>query len=304
MLYKGKRDGYYLYELTETDLIWQTQGRNNYHLGNVLLFKDKKHIELGKELMKADDLETALDYLENGPGVLSTTAEEHKGLIADLKKQLAQTEANLGQRDELLHDLSDDLESQRYSNQVLIAQLENLREQISIEQITRDEVLGDLEVASAETYRKDVELQKAIDAKTQLEQELAERICELLELDSANTELQKRLQNQKAEETSSVLMNEEPQSIDPQQAKDPGFATQVYTMSSGKQIQIYHEFPKARNKRWRSGTAVFSGLTRVLIFVILGVFIFLAGSTVATAELNGISLGEALDLTLSALLPW
>ncbi len=42
MLYKGKHEGYYLYELTDTDLVWEEQPCDHYHVGNVLLFGIKQ----------------------------------------------------------------------------------------------------------------------------------------------------------------------------------------------------------------------------------------------------------------------
>ncbi|MDR2035733.1 MAG: hypothetical protein LBP91_03560 [Coriobacteriales bacterium] len=291
MLYKGKHVGYYLYELTEPDLIWGDVPPHRYKVGNVLLFANKKDVALGAELVKADDLPTALTYLESNFEV-SCEADSANSLDS-LELQLAETKTNIAKRDELLRELSSDLESQRYSNQLLIAQLENLREQISIEQLTRNEVMGDLEVVSAETFRKDQELQNAIEAKTKLEQELAERICELLELDSANTELQKRLK-----ESSPAI--DAPKSGAGEPAASVG---QVYTLPSGKQIQVYHEFPASKGHRRARGFAALAGLLRVLGLVVIGVLIFIAGSVLATAKLNGLSPGEALDLTLKALLP-
>ncbi len=304
MLYKGKRDGYYLYELTDTDLIWEEQDQDRYLIGNVLLFANKNDIALGRESIKADDLATALDYLKGDVEFLEETGGPQQEIIASLKSQLAESEAKTFWLDGLLHDLTADLESQRYSNQMLIAQLESLREQISIEQLSRNEVMGDLELASAETYRMDKELQEAIDAKSQLEQELAERICELLELDSANHELQNRLHKQGFEDAE-VVMHKPDDAHLPLRSKTRSYApeAQVFTTSTGKLIQVYHEFPVSKNKVRRRGISAIQGFVRVVGLIALGILIFIAGSVLATARLNGLSLGEALDLTLKTLLP-
>ena len=84
--------------------------------------------------------------------------------------------------------------------------------------------------------------------------------------------------------------------------RSAGFG-QVYTMPTGKQIHVYHEFPATRSKGRKRGASALQGFFRVVVLVILGAFVFLAGSTFATAQINGISIGEALDATLEALLP-
>lgn len=362
MLYKGKRDGYYLYELTDTDLIWEEEDQGHYCVGNVLLFANKKNIALGLESVKADDMATAIKYLEGDVRLIESTDGSLQDDKASLADQLAKSEAKIQWLDGLLHDLTEDLESQRYSNELLIAQMQSLREQISIERISRDEIIGDLEIASAETYRIDKELQKTIDAKTRLEQELAERICELLELDSANLELQKRLESQRLEvleaaapETGPAHEAEsgvgppfatesassptsapaaefapaaEPE-LEPGSNSEPGLRTasgsepkslgsalslhprkaqskpeaQVFATSTGKLIQVYHEFPDHRNKARRCGVSALQGIGRTLGLLLLTAVVFLFGSIAATAHLNGLSLGEALDMTLKALLP-
>lgn len=296
MLYKGKRDGIYFYELTESDLIWDEPKHKHYRVGNVLLFTDKKQIALGLEQVKADDLATAYDYLDGNIHESHSSGPYSPEAFALLKEQLERSEAHLQQRDDLLRDLSADLESQRNSNQVLIAQLEHMREQISIEKISRDEVIDDLEVASAETFRKDQELQETLEAKTQLEQELAARICELLELDSANSDLQKRLQEQVMPE------NQAPSpSVNSSEGSMP--TAQILTSTSGKQIHVYHEFPSSKAGIPRRAGSSLGGLLRVIGFILLALLIFVLGSVVATAALNDISLGEALDTTLSILSP-
>jgi len=318
MIYKGKHVGYYLYELTETDLMWEDCPRNNYQVGNILLFRNKRDIALGSEHVKADDLPTALAYLDAGLEFANPTIHSSPEKLALLNQQLAEAQTSIDKRDDLLRDLAADLESQRYSNKMLIAQLESLREQISIEQLSRNEVLGDLEIVSAETYRKEQELQRAIDAKTQLEQELAARICELLELDSANAELQKRL-SQHNFATASVPVTDSSRPGGTSQeiqttavgsalsTQDDceliGSIGQVYTMPTGKQIHVYHEFPLSRSRRRKRGVSALKGLIRVLGLAILGALLFLAGSVLATARLNDLSLGEALDTTLKALIP-
>ena len=301
MLYKGKRNGYYLYELTETDLIWEECDQELYHVGDVLLFASKKDIALGLELVKADDLPTALDYLEGAVEYTEAPSTASLGATDQLRAQLTQSETKSAWLEGLLHELTADLESQRYSNQMLIAQMENLREQLNIEQVSRSEVIDDLESMSAETFKKDKELQEVIDAKILLEQELAARICELLELDAANADLQKRLESQVFEEMPPVV--EDASDTHASAIKLGVSDAQVLTSPSGKQILINHEFPRPEGRARRRGFFAFGGLARVALLVVLGVVVFLAGSVIATAELNDLSLGESLDITLKTFLP-
>lgn len=329
MLYKGKHAGYYLYELTQTDLMWEESPQNHYCVGNVLLFANKKNISLGSELVKADDLTTALDYLEGDVEYVEEASSPHMEVLSALRKQLSQSEAKVLWLDGLLHDLTADLDSQIYSNKMLIAQLESLREQVSIEKLSRDEVIEDLEFASAETYRKDQELQEAIDAKSLLEQELAARICELLELDSAHLDLQKRLEERSfdqkeflddtCEETNMLgdSLNKLGSSVaDPtgkgtvgsaqankKRSKTHSQDAQVFTTPSGKQIHVYHEFPVNKSKKPQRGISAVQGALRVVGYIVLGLVIFVAGSVLATAQFNELSLGEALDMTLKTIVP-
>lgn len=302
MLFKGKRGGYYLYELTPSDLAWEDADTTHYQKGNILLFSDKKQIALGAEAARADDLSSAYDYLEGKVCEHAVTSLHEGEAIALLEKQLTHSKASLKRRDDLLGELTADLESQRNSNQVLIAQLEALREQVHIEKISKEEVLGDLEFASAETYRKDQELQAAIDAKAQLEQELAARICELLELDSANTDLQKKLQQQATEEAS--LQQHAPKeslTSTPPQPPDNRQSIQVLTTATGKQVHVYHEFPKSGRQGFSKRMLSMRGLLRSFGLILIAVVILVVGSVFATAHLNGISPGEALDATLKTL---
>ncbi|MCL2529230.1 MAG: hypothetical protein FWE41_02735 [Coriobacteriia bacterium] len=318
MLYIGKHDSFYLYELTDTDLMWENALLNNYAVGNILFFGNKKDICLGLELAKADDLTTALAYLDKGLEQANLTYQVTPESFATLYRELTDTQTNLNRRDDLLCELTIDLESQRASNHMLLAQLEAMREQVSIEKLTRDEVLGDLQTASAETFRKDEELQKAIDAKIHLEQELAARICELLELDSANAELKKRLDGRSFDD---LPLATEPSlqaaisgahaaspSLDKTQALPLPFDSkqsiaQVYTMPSGKQIHIYHDFPLNQRRGKKRASATLKSFLRVGVLLFFGLLLFLGGSAVATAYLNNISIGEGLDVTLKTLLP-
>jgi len=298
--------------------LWDNTPHNNYFVGNILFFGNKKDISLGLELAKADDLSTALAYLDRGLEQANLTYQVTPESYASLSRELCDTQANLDKRDGLLRDLTIDLESQRASNQMLLMQLETMREQVSIEKITRNEVMGDLQMASAETYRKDKELEKAMDAKMHLEQELAARICELLEMDSANAELQKRLEEhgfddlplKRASSFASVdaLLSEKSLPLEKPQPKfaqhDIGHSVaQVYTMPGGKQIQIYHDFPLNKKRGNKPAAAALKGFLRVGVLLVLGVLLFLGGSAVATAHLNDISIGEGLDVALTSLLP-
>ena len=368
MLYKGKRDGFFLYELTEADLIWEQQGQSRYEVGNVLLFTNKKDISLGSESVKADDLVTALDYLGGNVEFMEPKTGPELDTVS-LEERLAESEAKVEWLDNLLRDVSADLSSQRDSNQILIAQLEGLHEQVNIEKLSKREVIGDLEVASAETYRIDRELQEAIDAKTLLEQELAESICKLMELDSANSDLQQRLVERTYEspvaqdgavsdaprvlppaegaaafpveldatafpeiaaatnlerassstregDTTALKEGADSTTRDSTAASTPEGATastreaatpngfQVFTSSAGKQIHVYHEFPLSKSRSRQRGVAVFQGLARVIGLAVVGLLVFIAGSVIATAALNDITFGEALDTILKTVLPW
>lgn len=314
MVYRGKREGFYLYEVTESDLILETQDQAQYHVGNVVLFSDKNDISLGRESAKADDFATALEYLSEKSDISATPLAYESEYLASLKRQLQQSEADVRKRDELLYDVTSQLDSQRYSNQMLIAQIANLREQMSIEQITRDEVISDLEVASAETFRMDQELQETLEAKMQLEQELAARICDLLELDSEKEELQKRLSengsdeaavqaSEDAEHKSDKPNIQENNTLDTSSATGRIRDTEVITLPSGKQIQINHEFPAAKPAKQQSAARIVLGAARVLVLIIIALVVFVAGSVVATAHFNNLSFGEALDVILKNFLP-
>lgn|GEM_PF-1820784 len=318
VLYKGKYNGCYLYELTDTDLLWDDTGYKRYQVGNIILFNSKRSVALGAELGKADDLATALAYLDVDPEHASLAQSAGQEPFAELQRQLIETRSIIDNRDGLLRELVADLDSQRNSNKVLIAQLESLREQISIERVSRNEVMDDLEVVSAETLRKDMQLQDAIDAKARLEQELAARICDLLELDSANSDLQKRLEQGAGVDSAASTFHGQPVEVSRTEISDITSANidsssvqlqlqssygHVYTMPSGKQVHLYHEFPQSKGSLLKRLPLLLRGLVRVLGLVIIGLGLFFIGSILATAMLNDLSLGESLDYTLRAVLP-
>jgi len=345
MLYLGRHNSLYLYELTTTDLMWEDTPHNSYFIGNVLFYGNKKDVSLGLELAKADDLTTAHLYLESGLSKASLTERITRESYAALSIDLADAKAELSSRDTLLDELTTDLEAQRLNNQLLLTQLENMHEQVSIEKITRNEVLGDLQMASAETFRIDRELQKAMDAKDTLEQELAARICELIEMNNFNAELQKRLEEHHrsaalresktseeaaggataAAETADVDLPEAdaPSNVASSNASADALAgalakaqtkvsehdrspaiAQVYTMPDGKELQIYHDFPLSQGRVKKRGVAVFKGVLRGAVLVIVAIVMQIAGSAIATAFLNNVSIGEGLDITFKSFFPF
>ncbi|MDR2672841.1 MAG: hypothetical protein LBC35_06100 [Coriobacteriales bacterium] len=321
MLSRGRKEGVYLYEITEQDLVLTDDNTTRYVAGNIVFFTSKKNATLGNEIAKADDLAAAEEYLKNSAELLV----EH---LRRLEQRLAQQTESLHERDKLMRDLTDDLESQRYSNQVLIAQLRQLKEQVSIERMSREEIVDDLEQASAETYSKELELNRVIEAKLGLEQELAAMITDLVELNAQNDDLKRRLDEpfngtnvplaaavpHKAAVTSTegqqgrttqIITTEDIQSgtthlRDHAESIRVSF-DEVLTMASGKQIHIYHDFPVLHNERGRRSFDLPQNVLRFAAVVLVGLAVVLVASVFATAQFNNLSLGEALDVILKSL---
>jgi hypothetical protein len=72
-------------------------------------------------------------------------------------------------------------------------------------------------------------------------------------------------------------------------------------MASGKQIHIYHEFPRAPKRSLPTRLKLTVGsAVRILIIIVFAALILLATSIFATAQVNDISYGDALDLFLES----
>jgi hypothetical protein len=75
----------------------------------------------------------------------------------------------------------------------------------------------------------------------------------------------------------------------------------VLTVTSGKQIHIYHDFPtlaKGGSGWWNT---LGSNGIRIVVLIIVILAIALSASVIATARINEVSLGESLDLVLKSL---
>ena len=295
-----------------------------YSVGNVLMFADKRMIGLGHELIRADDLQAAKEYLDQKGRQEIQTERDYEQQLAALNSQVVQQEAGLAeltlqisQRDELLRDLSETLTSQKLDNELLHAQLLKTREQISVGELKHDELVGDLRIASSETQIIETTLERVMEEKYLLEQELAERITDMVELNLQNDDLRKQLKGPGLSTTTQAAQQdrsaENPQQATPahqqatpQQATPahewaaPQQDTRTLTMASGKQIHILHEFPAAPKVSLLSHMGHF-GFTLLRIIAILAVAVLILGtaSVIATAQVNGITFGSALDLILS-----
>jgi DNA repair exonuclease SbcCD ATPase subunit len=307
MLSRGRKNDLFLYEVTDQDLVLASSDDQHYAAGNILMFTSRKDIKLGHEIAKADDLATANEYLQNGTELLMRRLRQQE-------ERLSQQAASISSRDTLLHELADDLESQKYSNQLLIAQMEQLREQINIVMLSREEAIDDLEQVSAETHSRELELTRAIEDKLSLEQELAAMITDLVELNAQNDDLKRRLDNSAVPLSAKdadplygqyALQNQANQAKDGKTAAAGADFDETLTLSSGKRIHIYHDFPTLQKSPGMSLRNFAGGVLRGLAIAVACALVLLFVSVLATANLNGLSLGAALDLIVRSLgLPW
>jgi len=362
MINRGRHNHLHLYEVTKQDLLIPTEKAAGYHPGNVLIFADKKAVDLGNELARADDMATAREYLANS----ETLLYEH---IQVLESQIKDYTTRIEQRDGLLRDISDDLRYERDTAAFLQKQLDEAQYQLEIEALSKHELVGDLQHVSAETHTVEIALEKTVNEKIRLEQELASHLADLVELNLQNDDLKRQLSSVTGSLASSPPGSSPPGSsppgssppgssppvssppgssppvssppassppassspitnasapaspaLDPTAVQTPLFVPEhqdgsmrqttegfgepqedgrVLTVSSGKQIHIYHEFsvPPARSKR-AMASMVLRTILRVIGVVLVVAALSVILSVVATAQLNDVSFGEALDLLI------
>ena len=317
MINRGRYNNLHLYEVTEQDLLIPTETAAHYKAGNVLVFADKKSVDLGQEIAKADDIAAAWEYLENGEALLYERVKLLESQNQDLSTRIEQ-------RDELLRDMSDDLRYERDMSILLNKQLDEVRYQLEIEALSRDELVGDLQQVSADTHTVEAILERTLTEKAKLEQELAARIADLVDLNFQNDDLRLQLGHSFPEaiheKELEVPSTQEPQqqispSSSPQDSHTPHYeqteappdaqktlpdSGQILTVSSGKQVHVYHEFPPPPKRTARTTTSLVSRtILRIVIILLIVVLLFLGLSVVATAVSNDVSMGEALDLLLN-----
>ncbi|MDR2956861.1 MAG: hypothetical protein LBU61_01585, partial [Coriobacteriales bacterium] len=224
-----------------------------------------------------------------------------------------------------LSELNDRLRLQKDENELLQLLLDQTQTQVALNAASQDELIEDLKQASANTMVIEGSLEKIMEEKFQLEQELAEKITELMESSMANDDLRRQLDGKQESEigqqdsfapptgqpvTTAVSQPVMP-TIDPAllpttcQPNLPVSATepatnQVLTMSSGKQIYVYHEFPALARRSPTDRIKSFSwSFVKTCTLLAAAVLLTLVGSVFATSLNNGISYGEALDLILT-----
>jgi hypothetical protein len=357
MIGRGRHNDIYLYEVTKQDLLFDDELAASYQAGNVLMFADKRTVALGAEFARAEDLAAAREYLTQREHNDNTPAQEslqpdqqpnHESPAmpsASVSQALLHEESlrefaeKIEQRDELLRDLAETLKTQRRDNELLHEQLEQARAQLAVDEIRHNELVGDLQHVSEETYTIENTLEKVIDEKFMLEQELAERITELVELSLQNDDLRRQLIES---DRSSVRADGSPTGTTPMDGASPGNASvnggpmsgvsrgptesawsgeplpldgartdsgfspeqdsRVLTMASGKKIHILHEFPAAPRPTPVARVArSLVSVFRIVAIALFAVLLLATASIVTTAQVNGITYGSALDLVLRSL---
>jgi hypothetical protein len=338
----GRYDGVYLYEVTEQDLLLGIEGATTYHVGNVLMFADKRKVDLGNEFACAEDIAAAKEYLsherqQSGQAESAPESDRTESELAALTSRITTQDENvriltekIEQRDELLRDLSESLKAQKQDNELLHAQLERARTQLAVDEIKQSELVDDLQHVSAETHTIESTLERVMDEKFRLEQELAERITDLVELNLQNDELRKQLLEpagasafmaaaepgmSKPEATTSAARASEARASaampgtevttgDPSDTNNaaPDQDVRVLTMASGKRIHVLHEFPTAPKPTFATRTQrAFILAARVVAIMLFAILLLGVASVFATAQVNGISYGMALDLIVDSI---
>jgi regulator of replication initiation timing len=328
MIGRGRLNDIFLFEVTEQDLMDCEPFPDRYRAGNVLLFDSLSGIRIGTELAMADDLDCAYEFigsqfsqsqsagelealsaalvvqavLEKPENPENLTAMENPksattsevDLSGELSDEIDKLKLRIEQRDGLLSDLSSRLRLQKDENELLQLLLDQTQTQIAMEVASRDELMEDLQRVSADTKMIEDNLERVMEEKFRLEQELAERITELLEFSMENDGLRHQVANMKSQPEA-------------QPAPAPTVSSQVdqvLTMSSGKQIHIFHEFPSLGAARplekLRSVAAL---LLRGAVTAELILSLTLVGSILATSWSNNISYGESLDLLIRHVSP-
>jgi hypothetical protein len=342
MIGRGRYNDIHLYEVTEQDLLFDDGVTTTYRAGNVLMFADKRAVTLGAELARADDLAAAKEYLsreltrerqqddrskhESQSVSVRLTPTELTSELVSRDEGLRKLTEKIEQRDELLKDLSESLKAQKRDNELLYEQLEQARTQLAVDELRHNELVDDLQHVSAETLTIESTLEKVIDERFRLEQELAERITELVELSLQNDDLKKQLDRLEQ----SVGTSPSPRLAQPVAGtdantdvaggatteavaraaggpdRDGGFPAEqnprVLTMSSGKKIHILHEFPTAPKPTLVThANHALGTVLRVAAIILFALLALGAASVIATARVNGISYGDALDLIARSL---
>ena len=328
MINRGRYNDLHLYEVTEQDLLLPTDIASHYHAGNVLIFADKRMVELGHELARADDMATACEYLENSESLMY----EH---MQTLEQRIRELTTTVEQRDELLRDVSEELRYERDMAALLQKRLDETETSLKIQELSRDEMVDDLQQVSVDIRAVEMELDRIRGEKVELEQELAARIADLVDLNFQNDDLKRQLgepsalplRNAHDAATDAGFVGEAAcleaeaeaeaetgfahlegytkpasrqdskqssrQSSRPGSKEDSG---QVVTVSSGKQIHVYHEFSAPPTRPFRTSFSLASRtMLRTMVILLVVVVLFVALSTIATARLNDLSIGEALD---------
>jgi hypothetical protein len=315
---RGKHNDVYLYEVTDQDLLLDAGVPVAYCAGNILMFADRRNVNLGNELACAEDLATAKEYLMHGGWQSGQTEHESDSKLAALTSRIRSQDESLRnltekieQRDELLRDLSETLKTQKRDNELLHEQLEQARAQLAVDELKHNELVDDLQHVSMETHTIEGTLERVMDEKFRLEQELAERITELVELNLQNDDLRKQLIEPARLSPPPLSVGPvEPAAIEPatmdvspdkaespsaQDAQDVQDA-RVLTMASGKKIHVLHEFPTApRQSPVAHAGHVLLSVSRVMAIVLCAILLLSVASIIATAQVNGISYGTALD---------
>ncbi|HBT94734.1 MAG TPA: hypothetical protein DEB24_00810 [Coriobacteriia bacterium] len=332
MIGRGKHNDIFLYEVTGQDLMAGDGVGAGYHVGNILMFADKRKVALGEEFARAEDMDAAKEYLRHKTKTEALWTGKPDRKLNELHSQIAERDANLReltekieQRDELLKDVTETLRVQKQENDFLHLQLELARDQLVVDELKHSELMDDLQNVSKETHTIESTLEHVLEEKFCLEQELAEKITELVELDLQNDDLRRQINETKssslsgsggvARGSSSPEHNEAPM---PEAGENHNIATpappstvpapnadageHILTLTSGKQIHVLHEFPKAGKPRTsvRIGQALIFA-SKLLVAVPSVFLILMAASVFATAQVNGISLGDALDSVIKGL---
>jgi hypothetical protein len=338
---RGRYRGVYLYEIVDQDLIFDDPLCEHYRVGNVLLFTDRRAVDLGNEFARAESLAAAREYLAQEHGMPNRNEqcdegpdEGYESRLAALVSQVTLRDESLRsltekieQRDELLRDLAESLAAQKCNNELLRNQLEQARTQHVVDELRHNELVDDLQHASVETYTIENAFERVTDEKLRLEQELAERITELVELNLQNDDLKKQLVDPHlsigAAGATLVGLTDttRPFSTAPSRgsrqtfpaaakADSPAEPTpRVFTTGSGKQVHILQNPPSALEATGEAGTS-HTGVSlpraavlvlRVATIILLALFILLGASVMTTAQLHDISYGAALDLILQGL---
>ncbi len=317
MLGRGKQNDIFLYEITEQDLLVGGESVAAYSVGNVLMYADKKTVTLGAELARADDLDAAKEYLKQkdkyGAGShkdrrLDQAYSEMYSQIAEKEESLKALTKKIEQRDELLKDIAETLKSQREENELLHLQLKKAREQLAVDELIRNELFDDLQNVSKDTHTIESTLEHVMEEKYSLEQELAEKITNLVELDLQNDELRRLLENTAlSNDTKANRIDAEyapnPASINAESkitsVKASAQPSQILTMASGKEIHVMHEFSKPHKTGFLSNSKhIMSSALKIFGTAVIAMALIATISIITTAATNGISQGEALDMML------